>query len=147
MSSVIAPLSYRPLFLSIDDDGHHIYGPIGKLGMVKRFADISERGVARNYWAYSTRKENEGWLGRYRSRLIAAQQLAMVVPVEDEEPAEIASRDGNGAANICSKGRYGAYGSVQPRSIIYLRPLEIRSREKVVVPWTRALGSFAPLEA
>ena len=56
-------------------------------------------------------------------------------------------RDGNGAANICSRGRYGAYGSVKPLETTYLRPLEIRSREKVVVPRTRAMGSFAPLEA
>jgi putative transposase len=36
-------------------------------------------------------------------------------------------RDANGASNICSRARYGSYGSVQVQTIMYLRPLR-RSR-------------------
>jgi putative transposase len=32
-------------------------------------------------------------------------------------------RDANGASNICSRARYGSYGSVQVQTIMYLRPL------------------------
>ena len=32
-------------------------------------------------------------------------------------------RDANGATNICSRARYGSYGSVQVQTIMYLRPL------------------------
>jgi len=32
-------------------------------------------------------------------------------------------RDANGASNICSRARYGSYGRVQARTIMYLRPL------------------------
>jgi len=32
-------------------------------------------------------------------------------------------RDANGASNICSRARYGSYGFVQVRTIMYLRPL------------------------
>ena len=32
-------------------------------------------------------------------------------------------RDANGASNICSRARYGSYGSVQVQTIKYLRPL------------------------
>ncbi|SRR6266498_901711 len=32
-------------------------------------------------------------------------------------------RDANGASNICSRVRYGSYGSVQVQTIMYLRPL------------------------
>lgn len=32
-------------------------------------------------------------------------------------------RDVNGASNICSRARYGSYGSVQVQTIMYLRPL------------------------
>ncbi|HMA33982.1 MAG TPA: transposase, partial [Chloroflexia bacterium] len=41
------------------------------------------------------------------------------------------SRDGNGAANICSRYRYGAYGHVQVQALTYLRAT-------AVVPRTRA---------
>ena len=36
-------------------------------------------------------------------------------------------RDANGASNICSRARYGSYGSVPVQTIMYLRPLR-RSR-------------------
>jgi len=36
-------------------------------------------------------------------------------------------RDANGASNICSRARYGSYGRVQAKTIMYLRPLR-RSR-------------------
>ena len=36
-------------------------------------------------------------------------------------------RDANGASNICSRARYGSYGSVQVQTVMYLRPLR-RSR-------------------
>jgi putative transposase len=36
-------------------------------------------------------------------------------------------RDVNGGSNICSRARYGSYGSVQAQTIMYLRPLR-RSR-------------------
>ena len=32
-------------------------------------------------------------------------------------------RDANGASNICSRARYGSYGRVQARTIMYLRPV------------------------
>ena len=52
----------------------------------------------------------------------------------------ILSRDGNGAANICSRYRYGAYGQVQVAKITYLRAT-------VVVPRTRAKVAGAKPEA
>lgn len=36
-------------------------------------------------------------------------------------------RDGNGSANICSRGRYGKYGKVQVLSIKYLQPIKLGS--------------------
>jgi len=36
-------------------------------------------------------------------------------------------RDANGASNICSRARFGSYGSVQVQTIMYLRPIR-RSR-------------------
>jgi|SRR5579859_4424040 len=38
------------------------------------------------------------------------------------------ARDGNGAANICSRYRYGAYGQVQVHSLTYLRPVAVEPR-------------------
>jgi putative transposase len=35
----------------------------------------------------------------------------------------VIDRDANGASNICSRARYGSYGFVQVRTIMYLRPL------------------------
>jgi hypothetical protein len=35
----------------------------------------------------------------------------------------VVNRDANGASNICSRARYGSYGSVQVETIMYLRPL------------------------
>jgi putative transposase len=37
----------------------------------------------------------------------------------------VVSRDGNGAANICSRGRYGTYGKVQVTHLTYLRPVAV----------------------
>ena len=35
----------------------------------------------------------------------------------------VTHRDVNGASNICSRARYGAYGCVQAQTVMYLRPL------------------------
>jgi len=46
-------------------------------------------------------------------------------------------RDANGAGNICSRARYGSYGSVQIQTIMYLRPLgrvELLTQANVVAP-------------
>ncbi|HMA38421.1 MAG TPA: transposase [Chloroflexia bacterium] len=50
------------------------------------------------------------------------------------------SRDGNGAANICSRYRYGEYGHVQVQALTYLRAT-------AVVPRTRAHVAGLPPEA
>jgi|SRR5579859_4258294 len=52
----------------------------------------------------------------------------------------IVSRDGNGAANICSRYRYGEYGQVQVQALTYLRAT-------AVVPRTRAKVAGLPPEA
>jgi putative transposase len=41
------------------------------------------------------------------------------------ECGAIISRDGNGAANICSRARYGEYGKVQVQNLTYLQPIDI----------------------
>lgn len=46
----------------------------------------------------------------------------------------VVHRDGNGAANICSRARYGEYGQVQVDHLTYLRPVQL----DVVEPLTRA---------
>src|SRR5579859_3528234 len=48
----------------------------------------------------------------------------------------IVSRDGNGAANICSRYRYGAYGQVQVQALTYLRATAVvpRTRPRAVAP-------------
>ena len=57
-------------------------------------------------------------------------------------------RDANGASNICSRARYGSYGSVEVQTIMYLRPLgqsrafELRRNHpqllKLPSMWTRS---------
>lgn len=47
----------------------------------------------------------------------------------------VVSRDGNGAANICSRARYGSYGKVQVKHLTYRRPLAVvapRHRPKLL---------------
>lgn len=46
----------------------------------------------------------------------------------------ILSRDGNGAANICSRYRYGEYGHVQVASLKYLLPVAVEPRKKAMLP-------------
>ena len=40
----------------------------------------------------------------------------------------VVHRDGNGSANICSKGRYGEYSKVQVTSTKYLQPVFVRQK-------------------
>jgi putative transposase len=49
-------------------------------------------------------------------------------------------RDGNGAANICSKHRFGEFGSVQPGSLSHIKPIIVghRSIYEGLVPSSRA---------
>ena len=57
-------------------------------------------------------------------------------------------RDAVGGSNICSKGKYGSYGSVVPKEIIYLRPMSVKKTKKVVVPRTQgspALLAMIPI--
>jgi len=55
----------------------------------------------------------------------------------------IISRDGNGAANICSRYRHGEYGHVQVQSITYLRATEVVLRTTAMLP--TGVGSHGPL--
>ena len=44
------------------------------------------------------------------------------------------SRDGNGAANICSRYRYGRYGQVQVQALTYLRATAVVPRKQATLP-------------
>ncbi|HMA37787.1 MAG TPA: transposase [Chloroflexia bacterium] len=55
----------------------------------------------------------------------------------------IISRDGNGAANICSRYRYGEYGQVQVQSLTYLRATAVVLRTTARLP--TGVGSHGPL--
>ncbi|HMA36468.1 MAG TPA: transposase, partial [Chloroflexia bacterium] len=44
------------------------------------------------------------------------------------------SRDGNGAANICSRYRYGEYGQVHVQALTYLRATEVVPRKQATLP-------------
>lgn len=46
----------------------------------------------------------------------------------------VLSRDGNGAANICSRYRYGAYGQVHLHSLTYLRATAVVPRKQATLP-------------